>query len=145
VALSKKVLPDDDLSAPDCVLAVKQWEDNQVALANANGQEEKVANLHDQAECLLAVIEGARAENAAAIRWYLKELFDRSAGHVTISTIHRAKGLEWDTVLHLDVWRIPSKHAQHNPAQMVQEMNLLYVAETRCKRILIEANLEDFE
>lgn len=145
VALSKKVLPDDDMPATDCVAAVNQWRENQVALARANGQEEKVANLHDQAECLLAVIEGARAENAAAIRWYLKELFERSSGHVTISTIHRAKGLEWDCVLHLDPWRIPSKHAQHNPAQMGQEMNLLYVAETRCKRVLIEANLADFE
>jgi DNA helicase-2/ATP-dependent DNA helicase PcrA len=145
VALSKKVLPDDDMAAADCVAAVGGWKDSQVALANANGQEEKVANIHDQAECLLSVIEGARAENAAAIRWYLKELFERSAGHVTISTIHRAKGLEYDTVLHLDPWRIPSKFAQHNPAQMQQELNLRYVAETRCKRVLIEANLEDFE
>lgn len=145
VALSKKVLPDDDMTAPECVVTVNQWHESQVTLANANGQEEKVSNLHDQAECLLAVIEGARAENAAAIRWYLKELFDRTAGHVTISTIHRAKGLEWDCVLHLDPWRIPSKHAQHNPVQMQQEMNLQYVCETRCKRVLIEANLEDFE
>lgn len=145
VALSKKVLPDDDMKALDCVLTVNQWRDNQIALANANGQEEKVANLHDQAECLLAVIEGAKAETASAIRWYLRELFERSSGHVVISTIHRAKGLEWDTVLHLDPWRIPSKHAMQNPAQMQQEMNLLYVAETRCKRLLIEANLEDFE
>lgn len=145
VALSRKVLPDDDMKAADCVLEVNAWRDSQVALANANGQEEKVANLHDQAECLLAVIEGARAENATAIRWYLKELFDRQSGHVVISTIHRAKGLEFSTVLHLDPWRIPSKFAQQNPAQMQQEMNLLYVAETRCQRLLIEANLEDFE
>jgi superfamily I DNA/RNA helicase len=145
VALSKKVLPNDDMSAPDCVITVNQWKDNQVALANANWQEDKVANVHDQAECLLAVIEGAQAENAAAIRWYLKELFERSSGHVTISTIHRAKGLEWDCILHLDPWRIPSKHAQHNPTAMVQEMNLKYVCETRCKKVLIEANLEDFE
>lgn len=145
VALSKKVLPDDDMKAPDCVLEVNQWRDSQVVLANANGQEEKVANLHDQAECLLAVIDGAKAQNASAIRWYLQELFNRHSGHVTISTIHRAKGLEWDTILHLDPWRIPSKFAQQNPVQMKQEMNLLYVCETRCKKLLIEANLEDFE
>ena len=145
VALSKKVLPDDDMRAPDCAAAVNQWRDNQVAIAHANGQEDKEANAHDQAECLLAVIEGARAKNAAAIRWYLKELFERSSGHVTISTIHRAKGLEFETVLHLDPWRIPSKYAQQNPVQMQQELNLRYVAETRCKRILIEANLEDME
>lgn len=145
VALSRKVLPDDDMRADACVLEVNQWRDSQVALANANGQEEKVANLHDQAECLLAVIEGARAETASAIRWYLKELFERASGHVVISTIHRAKGLEFSTILHLDPWRIPSKHALQNPVQMQQEKNLLYVAETRCQSLLIEANLEDFE
>lgn len=145
VALSRKVLPDDDMKADACVLEVNQWRDSQIALATANGQEEKVANLHDQAECLLAVIEGARAETASAIRWYLKELFERASGHVVISTIHRAKGLEYDCVLHLDPWRLPSKHAMQNPVQMQQERNLLYVAETRTKRLLIEANLEDFE
>lgn len=145
VALSRKVLPDDDMLAPECVQTVEQWRSSQVALANANGQEEKVANLHDQAECLLAVIEGALAETASAIRWYLKELFERSSGHVVISTIHRAKGLEWDCVLHLDSWRIPSKFAMQSPIQMQQEQNLLYVCETRTKRLLIEANLEDFE
>lgn len=145
VALSKKVLPDDDMNAPDCVAEINIWKGSQIALANANGQEEKVATIHDQAECLLAVVEGAKAENAAAIRWYLKELFERQSGWVTISTIHRAKGLEWDTVLHLDPWRIPSKHALQNPTQMQQELNLLYVCETRCKKLLIEANLEDFE
>lgn len=145
VALSRKVLPDDDMAAPECVTTVNVWRDSQVALANANGQEEKVANLHDQAECLLAVIEGARAETASAIRWYLKELFERASGHVVISTIHRAKGLEFSTVLHLDPWRIPSKFALQNPVQMQQEKNLLYVCETRTERLLIEANLEDFE
>lgn len=82
---------------------------------------------------------------AGEIRWYLTQLFERSAGHVVLSSIHRAKGLEWDVVLHLDPWRIPSKFAQQNPAQMKQELNLRYVAETRTKRLLIEANLEDFE
>lgn len=145
IAVSKKVLPDDDMTAVECVQTVNLWRESQVALANANGQEEKVANLHDQAECLLAVIEGARAETASAIRWYLKELFERTSGHVVISTIHRAKGLEYDCMLHLDPWRIPSKHAMQNPVQMQQERNLLYVCETRTKRLLIEANLEDFE
>ena len=49
------------------------------------------------------------------------------------------------SVIFQNTWRIPSKHAQQNPTALVQEMNLLYVCETRCKKILIEANLEDFE
>lgn len=145
VAISKKVLPDDSMLAADCLKEINQWRTNQVALANANGQEDKVATVHDQAECLIATVEGAEAKDAGAIRWYLTQLFERSSGHVVLSSIHRSKGLEWDTVLHLDPWRIPSKFALQNPAQLQQEKNLLYVGETRCKRLLIEANLEDFE
>jgi superfamily I DNA/RNA helicase len=145
IALSKKILSDDEMPAEDCVSAINQWGDSQIALARANGHEEKVATLYDQRDCLLAVVEGAKAKTAAEIRWYLTTLFERTTGTVTLGTIHRSKGLEWDTVLHLDPWRIPSKFAQQNLAQLRQEINLKYVCETRTKKLLIEANLEDFE
>ena len=69
---------------------------------------------------------------------------------MTLSTIHRAKGLEWDAVLHLDPWRVPSKWALAaaaggNSAPLEQEKNLIYVAETRTRDLLLQANLEDFQ
>jgi len=52
-------------------------------------------------------------------------------GKVLLSTIHRAKGLEWPTVFLLDRDRYyPNKRASL-PWQREQEKNLLYVALTR--------------
>ena len=53
-------------------------------------------------------------------------------------------------MLHLDPWRIPSKWAREaaregDTAQLDQEWNLKYVAETRTKHTLLEANLKTFE
>ena len=67
----------------------------------------------------------------------LEELFavpDASAdqGVVEVMTIHKSKGLEWDTVFILDPQLMPSKWAKL-PWQQQQEKNLQYVAVTRAK------------
>jgi superfamily I DNA/RNA helicase len=55
---------------------------------------------------------------------------------ITVSTIHRAKGLEWDKVTIIDDWaRI--KQYQDDPA----ERRLLYVAVTRARKDLIVSDL----
>ena len=51
---------------------------------------------------------------------------------VTLSTIHKAKGLEWDTVWLLNKSLIPSPYAQSEKA-LRQEPHLLHVAITRAK------------
>lgn len=144
IALSRKVLPDDGMDAGACIAAVNEWRESEIAVARANGKDGKVEGVHDRAECLLAVIEAGRARTAKEVRQFLEQLFSRTSGQVVLSTIHRAKGLEWDVVLHLDSWRLPSKYAIQNPAQMQQELNLKYVCETRAKNVLLEANLAQF-
>ena len=57
--------------------------------------------------------------------------------------------MECDLVVHLDPWRLPSKHARKaadrgDMSQLQQEMNLKYVIETRAKETLIQATVEDF-
>ena len=55
-----------------------------------------------------------------------------------LSTIHSAKGQEWDTVFVLNVADgcIPSDLATAQPAQIEEERRLLYVAMTRAKNAL---------
>jgi superfamily I DNA/RNA helicase len=60
---------------------------------------------------------------------------ETSGGVVTLSTIHKAKGLEAERVFILDAWRLPSFYAKL-PHQLEQEYNLLYVAITRAQREL---------
>lgn len=61
--------------------------------------------------------------------------------NVSLSTVHKAKGLEWDTVVvaddFLDTEEEAARLAMHGGSQIsgdVQELNMLYVALTRCKR-----------
>ncbi len=57
---------------------------------------------------------------------------------ITLSTIHSAKGLEWNAVLLLDLVedRFPSRHAQARPEDFEEERRLFYVACTRARQIL---------
>jgi len=57
---------------------------------------------------------------------------------LVLSTVHSAKGLEWDTVfvIHLADGKFPSSHAAADPEQLEEERRLLYVAATRAKRQL---------
>ena len=143
VALAKKILkPETPLEA--CFPLINDWMERERALAEANDKPEKVARITDQGESLLAVLEGARLETAKDLFSSIESLFNKEGG-VTLSSIHRSKGLEWPVVLHLDPWRIPSRWAKRDPTQMQQELNLIYVCETRAKRALILASLKDFQ
>ena len=57
---------------------------------------------------------------------------------LVLSTIHSAKGLEWDAVyvIHAADGNIPSDMATKNPAEIEEELRLFYVALTRAKNHL---------
>lgn len=57
---------------------------------------------------------------------------------VVLSTVHSAKGLEWEVVLIMDLVeeRFPSRHAQTQEEDFEEERRLLYVACTRARRRL---------
>ncbi|MCS7238974.1 MAG: ATP-dependent helicase [Thermoguttaceae bacterium] len=63
---------------------------------------------------------------------------DLEEDYLVLSTIHSAKGLEWEAVFILSAVDgcIPSDYAAGNPEQMEEERRLLYVALTRAKRYL---------
>ena len=57
---------------------------------------------------------------------------------LTISTIHSAKGLEWDTVFIIGAvdGRFPSAYSFNSAEEMDEELRLMYVACTRAKNNL---------
>ena len=62
----------------------------------------------------------------------------RGSGFVTLSTVHSAKGLEWDSLFIIwmtDGW-FPSNRFQDEFDDLEEERRLLYVATTRAKREL---------
>ncbi len=67
---------------------------------------------------------------------------------LTLSTIHSAKGLEWQAVLLIDLVeeRFPSRHAMSRADDFEEERRLMYVACTRAKRhlsLFVPATLYD--
>jgi len=142
VALSKKLDKDDGVKLSEHMRSIEAWRDKEIALSEANDTPQKTEGIHDRAECLLAVARNIPPTfTAGDLRGKLTEIFERDRG-ILLSSIHRAKGLEWDCVVHLDPWRIPSKYAKGEA--IAQEHNLKYVCETRAKHTLIEASLEDY-
>lgn len=67
------------------------------------------------------------------------EADDREDEFITISTIHSAKGLEWNTVfvIWVNEGRLPSARSAESEASLEEERRLLYVACTRAKDRLI--------
>jgi len=69
---------------------------------------------------------------------------------LTLSTIHSAKGLEWNTVIITNCLdgRFPSISSAYDPSSLEEERRLMYVAATRAKERLIityPTNLYDRE
>ncbi len=149
IALSRKIAPKDETPIDVVLGGVTEWLDSESSLAIANGHEEKVAGLTDKAECLRAIGGSAGVKNAGELRDATQALFSRVDGRISLGSIHRSKGLEFDVTVHLDPWRIPSKWAkaaalQGDKRQLRQEYNLRYVCETRTRHTFATANLGDF-
>jgi superfamily I DNA/RNA helicase len=106
----------------------------------AKKQEAKLQDLTDQIETLFVFMEAlADDDGIQALRTEIEKVFaDSPAAGITLSTIHKAKGREWNRVYWYgrNRWQ-PSRFARQD-WQVEQETNLMYVACTRAKRTLVE-------
>ena len=105
----------------------------------ANAQAELIT---DKGKCLEILISAEIGEEGFhtvhSLKQRIKTLFSEKVGDapVLLSTIHKAKGLEWPNVVILEAGLMPSKYAK-TPAEIQQENNLHYVAITRAQKQLI--------
>lgn len=150
-ALVKKIQGKDSTLPIELFLGkLEEWELSERSAAVSNGHEAQADSIADRAECLRAVADGCQASSSSELLRGIEMIFAKESGDLTLSSIYRAKGLEWELVMHLDPWRLPSSRAKAaardgDERQLEQEWNLKYVAETRTKHTLVEANLEDFQ
>lgn len=127
------------------VQRLADWADREAVSAAALGKETRVEQIRDKEECIMTLLDNPECANVRDLLMVLERLFAPGNVAVVLSTIHKAKGLEWEKVVHLDPWRCPSKRAIAEGGEvLVQELNALYVAETRTKHTLVLANLADF-
>ena len=111
---------------------LQAWREREVEKAIGKGQEARAEAIDDKASCLTLLAEGlpeAKRSVAELLR-VLEELFTDANSRVTLSTVHKAKGLEAETVWWLGRSLCPSRWAKRD-WQQGQERNIMYVAITR--------------
>lgn len=117
-------------SVPELLLKIRNWESREVDRMLKARRPDRVDQIHDQADTLVAMAEDAVSVNELVNR--IDSLFTDdglgAAGVVTCSSVHRAKGLEADRVFILAFTL--RDHSQ-------EELNIKYVAYTRAKSELI--------
>jgi superfamily I DNA/RNA helicase len=108
----------------------------------ARDQQQKAANLRDRVETLFVIMDSIPEDSGVAgLRAHIENLFQDTKdarSRITLSTIHKAKGREWNKVYWYGRNRFqPSPYARQD-WQYGQEINLMYVAATRAKQELVE-------
>jgi superfamily I DNA/RNA helicase len=113
-------------------------------LAHHDGDQDlaqsEIANARDQAKCVQLLWARVRQTNGGVeqLEREIGRIFSTKAtSSVTLSTIHRAKGLENPTVYVLDSDRLPRARTAYPGTQAEQEENLAYVAFTRAQQRLV--------
>lgn len=132
----------NDLTALDEALDGYLREETEKLLAK--GQEKKVEVLVDKVDTIRVLMQPCPiGADVQELKRLIRNLFGDTpdgapTSMFTLSTVHKAKGREWDTVYLLDRQRLmPSKWAKQQ-WQIDQEYNLIYVAVTRAKKTLVE-------
>lgn len=113
------------------------WKEREMAKALKKGKDAQAEAVEDKAGAIEVLCEGlaeAKRTVTELVR-IIGELFTDANSRVTLSTVHKAKGLEAETVWWLGRSLCPSPWAKQ-PWQQVQERNIMYVAITRAKLTL---------
>ena len=126
INIMRKLGP-ESLTKAGALAAIEDWLEAKLE------RESKTAE--DTAACMRVFAEqGGTLGQAIA---YAEHLF-KQTGKIHLTTGHKAKGLEWNTVFFLDPWLV-RKNANE------QDMNLDYVISTRSRDRLVEINSEAIE
>lgn len=126
---------------------LEEWREKQVAKLKAKGQESAVGALEDRVETLFVIMSDPEIKTLDDLRSKIYKIFDdtpegQTSKNLTLCTIHKSKGREWDRVYWLGREKLqPSKYARKD-WELRQEDNLCYVAATRARRELVEVGLE---
>lgn len=117
-------------SVPDLKEKLLDYRHEQCKKLCRKGKQSEAAALADKVSALLVLARNATS--VAAVKAKLEDLFKPGKDLLLLSTVHRAKGLEWDTVFILDFNELmPSPWAKEE--ELEQEHNLIYVAQTRAR------------
>jgi len=128
----------DNCSIEDFICLVEDWESEEYKKINKNktyNKESKMIMIKDKVDTLKALSKGNKI--VKNIYGRINAIFtDTKKKGITLSTIHRCKGLENDRIIIIYPHLLPHPMAKQ-PWEQDQEKNLEYVAITRAKKTLI--------
>ena len=118
-------LGEDNTKQETLLNAIQTWKAEKIAKGSTTAE--------DIAGCMLVFAHHGKSLGQAVA--YAEDLF-RQQGSIQLLTGHKAKGLEWNTVYHLDPWLL-------RPDE--QDLNLRYVITTRAMDRYYEINTVDIK
>lgn len=121
-------------SVSELLTSLERMRERELGQAMRRGNLSAAGAIEDKYECLQLFT--ANATSVGDITSKIASIFDdKTSGLLTLSTIHKSKGLEWPEVFILDRQLCPSRYAKAD-WELQQERNLMYVAITRAKHTL---------
>ena len=129
IALMKK-LGSEEMTKAQTLSAIADWEQEKL--------DKESTTARDMAACMRVFAEhgSSLAQSIAYAEHVLAQ-----KGRIRMMTGHKAKGLEFDHVIHLDPWLV--RTGFHGSPPTDQDKNLDYVISTRSKDQLIEISSKD--
>jgi DNA helicase II / ATP-dependent DNA helicase PcrA len=114
-------------TSEDLLYKIDAWQNSQLETTNSP------ATVMDTAECMKIFASWGNTLDQAI--GYAKHIFAQQ-GKIELTTGHKAKGREWDTVYHLDKFLLSKEE---------QDLNLSYVITTRAKQELFEITTKELQ
>jgi DNA helicase II / ATP-dependent DNA helicase PcrA len=119
---------------------LEAYKEREVTRLLEKKEESKAEALSDRVDCVFTIIKRLTENKRTimALTSQIISMFSDDDGRpvLILSTIHKAKGREWDNVAVLKPELSPSKWARQKH-QYQQELNLMYVRDTRFKKTRI--------
>lgn len=122
-----------ELSLSEGITAVRTFFHERIVASIEIGNEGQADFLIDQRDSMITILE--TAGSCAKAVTIVQQLFSSKSGPV-LSTVHRAKGLEFENVYVLMRYDLMPWPKAETVAEIEQENNLIYVAYTRAKKNL---------
>lgn len=121
-------------SVPHFIERLQAWAERRIARipADESKRAARISEVEDTVATLVSVADGAK--NVSDITARIANMFEDEAGKtrcVILSSVHKAKGLEWPHVYTLE-WTFKME----DPTEDTEEANIRYVAITRAKEHL---------
>lgn len=123
-----------------------KWLEKESEKLARRGNDHAIGALEDKVNCIYTFIRylPRTSRTVSGLVSAIKELFRPKNRGITLSSVHKSKGREWDRVFILGFNKyMPSKYAKKD-WQKVQEKNLIYVAITRAKNYLGYINEDEW-